>query len=51
MTANLLIAFEIFWKGMAGTFIISVIVIVMVKLLLILIREKPSKQGPNTGKV
>jgi hypothetical protein len=33
MTENLLISLEITWKGMAGTFIISIIVIVMVKLL------------------
>jgi hypothetical protein len=33
MSENLLIALEIFWKGMAGTFIISIIVIVVIKLL------------------
>jgi Na+-transporting methylmalonyl-CoA/oxaloacetate decarboxylase gamma subunit len=33
MTENLLISLEILWKGMAGTFIVSFIVILMVKLL------------------
>ncbi|GHV96487.1 hypothetical protein AGMMS50293_28070 [Spirochaetia bacterium] len=43
MTANLLISVEILWKGMAGTFIVSAIVIVMVKALSKLIRDKPGE--------
>jgi Na+-transporting methylmalonyl-CoA/oxaloacetate decarboxylase gamma subunit len=43
MTDKLLISLEILWKGMAGTFIVSLIVIVMVKLLSKLVRDKPKE--------
>jgi Na+-transporting methylmalonyl-CoA/oxaloacetate decarboxylase gamma subunit len=40
MTANLLLSLEIMWKGMAGTFIVSLIVISMVLLLSKIIKNK-----------
>jgi hypothetical protein len=40
MTANLLISLEILWKGMAGTFFVSAIVILMVKLLSKIIKRE-----------
>jgi Na+-transporting methylmalonyl-CoA/oxaloacetate decarboxylase gamma subunit len=43
MRADLLLSLEIMWKGMAGTFIVSIVVIIVVKLLARFIRS-----GSNT---